>query len=126
MREGYRLTTKDIAMAAWDLSDKFGQYLGIQSDVLYSEEQAPMYEEQVHRILMEASNPNQVAILSKMHDKEVSAKLKDGWRYGPELSTDEKVHPMLLPFSELPEEEQAKAIFFRTTVISFMKFWAGY
>lgn len=43
-------------------------------------------------------------------------KLADGWIYGPIKNPDIKTHPCLVPFNELPVEQQAKDFIFRAVV----------
>jgi hypothetical protein len=35
-------------------------------------------------------------------------KIADGWRYGAKKSAEEKTHPLLVPYSELPVSEKLK------------------
>lgn len=42
------------------------------------------------------------------HKRYVDAKLEAGWRYGPERDEEEKLHPTLVPWNKLPEEEKDK------------------
>lgn len=46
------------------------------------------------------------------HDKWMSKKLRDGWRYGPVKDAENKVHPCLLPWNELPRADRLKDILF--------------
>jgi hypothetical protein len=32
----------------------------------------------------------------------------EGWRYGPEVDFEGRLHPSMVPFAKLPEREQAK------------------
>lgn len=50
------------------------------------------------------------------HESWMVQKLADGWVYGPEKNPDRKEHPCLVPFSELPKEQQAKDYLFRAVV----------
>jgi len=43
-------------------------------------------------------------------------KVDDGWKYGLVKDADKKEHPCLIPFSELPREQQAKDYIFRAVV----------
>lgn len=43
-------------------------------------------------------------------------KLADGWQYGPVKDAEKKEHPCLVPFHELPPEQQAKDFIFRGVV----------
>lgn len=43
-------------------------------------------------------------------------KQADGWVYGPLKDPEKKEHPCMVPFSELPLEQQAKDFIFRAVV----------
>lgn len=43
-------------------------------------------------------------------------KVEDGWRYGPVKDPAARTHPCLVPFNELPREQQAKDFIFRAVV----------
>ena len=45
-------------------------------------------------------------------------RIEQGWRYGPERNDKEKLHPMLIPYEELPEEEK---VYDRGTSIETLK-----
>ena len=42
------------------------------------------------------------------HARWMQAKIEAGWQYGPEKDGEKKLHPDLLPWDELPEEEKEK------------------
>lgn len=46
-------------------------------------------------------------------------KLDDGWKHGPNKNPETKEHPCLVPFDELPPEQQMKDYLFRAIVHSF-------
>lgn len=50
------------------------------------------------------------------HNAWLSQKLRDGWRYGPVKDPENKVHPCLLPYDELPEAQKLKDKLFRIVV----------
>jgi hypothetical protein len=50
------------------------------------------------------------------HQTWLDAKLADGWVVGAVLDTDNKVHPLLLPFDELPIEHRSRAIMLHAAV----------
>lgn len=50
------------------------------------------------------------------HNSWVREKLEDGWSYGDTRDAEKKTHPCLVPFANLPEEQQAKDIIFVATV----------
>lgn len=40
------------------------------------------------------------------HDTWAAQRLADGWRYGEQRNDAKKLHPCLIPYEELPEEEK--------------------
>ena len=43
-------------------------------------------------------------------------KVEQGWVYGPVKNADLKEHPCMVPFADLPREQQAKDFIFRAVV----------
>lgn len=60
----------------------------------------------------------------EMHDKWMEHKLANGWRYGLTKDVDNKVHPALLPYNELPKNERIKDYIFLTIVRNVLKLLA--
>jgi hypothetical protein len=63
---------------------------------------------------------NQAAGPEASHENWMAEKLADGWVYGPEKDAKAKTHPCLVPFSELPVEQQAKDHIFGAIVRAFV------
>lgn len=55
------------------------------------------------------------------HISWMTQKLNDGWVYGPVKDAEKKEHPCIVPFAELPLEQQAKDFIFRAIVHVFKK-----
>src|SRR6478609_296777 len=53
---------------------------------------------------------------SASHDEWLRHKIADGWKYGAVKLPDAKEHPCLVPFDQLPAEQQFKDRLFRTIV----------
>lgn len=53
---------------------------------------------------------------SASHDNWSAEKTRAGWVYGPEKDEALKTHPCLVPFDELPREQQLKDAPFRAVV----------
>lgn len=53
---------------------------------------------------------------SASHDEWSRVKLEDGWKYGPVKDPEAKEHPCLVPFDQLPADQQFKDHLFRTIV----------
>lgn len=60
------------------------------------------------------SNPD--AGDSALHDNWAKDKANDGWVYGATKDVDAKTHPCMVPFEDLPDEQQAKDRLFRSVV----------
>lgn len=57
------------------------------------------------------------------HNSWIEFKVNDGWVYGPEKDSEKKkTHPCLVPYNELPEEQQIKDYLFSGIVDSLKKF----
>lgn len=50
------------------------------------------------------------------HASWMKQKLDDGWEYGPVKNAETKTHPCIMPFDQLPKEQQAKDYIFRAVV----------
>lgn len=50
------------------------------------------------------------------HISWMNQKLEDGWTYGPVKDPEAKQHPCMVPFGQLPREQQAKDYIFRAVV----------
>lgn len=50
------------------------------------------------------------------HARWMQHKLAEGWTYGPVKDPEKKEHPCMVPFVDLPREQQAKDFIFRAVV----------
>lgn len=64
------------------------------------------------------ANPSAPA--SANHDSWSAVKVADGWVYGEEKNPDATppTHPCLVPFEDLPPQQQFKDVLFRTVALS--------
>lgn len=65
---------------------------------------------------------NQSAPNSAVHDSWRNEKVNEGWVYGEVKDAEKKTHPCLVPYDELPQEQQAKDALFRTIVLVCCRF----
>ncbi|HKS27421.1 MAG TPA: RyR domain-containing protein [Pyrinomonadaceae bacterium] len=56
------------------------------------------------------------------HERWMREKLDAGWRHGPVKDAGARTHPCLVPFEELPPEQQAKDYLLRAVVLSLDPF----
>jgi len=52
----------------------------------------------------------------ELHDSWINTKTDQGWKYGPTRSEEDKLHPCLVPYSELPPFQRLKDAMFRNVV----------
>ena len=52
------------------------------------------------------------------HESWMSEKLEAGWVWGPSKDENLKHHPCIMPFDELPPDQQAKDFIFRGVVLA--------
>ena len=50
------------------------------------------------------------------HISWMNQKIDEGWKYGPVKDPEKKEHPCMVPFDQLPVEQQAKDFIFRAVV----------
>lgn len=68
--------------------------------------------------LPEELNPLLEAMAKNVHEVWAQTRIAQGWKYGPERNDEEKLHPMLIPYEELPEEEK---VYDRNTSVETLK-----
>jgi hypothetical protein len=50
------------------------------------------------------------------HEAWMAKRIENGWAYGEAFSEQDKTHPCMVPFAELPPEQQFKDVLFRAIV----------
>lgn len=68
----------------------------------------------IHGVEFHLANPD--AGPEASHDAWRAEKVADGWVYGPVKNAEEKTHPCLVDFDQLPLEQQLKDVLFRNIV----------
>ena len=66
---------------------------------------------------------NDVMMRRRMDPRElmiIAHRVAEGWTYGPEKRPDLKQHHCIVPFDQLPREQQAKDYLFRAVLIPFL------
>jgi RyR domain len=82
-------------------------------------EDAPDWQREsaISGVIFHLNNPD--ADDSASHNEWMKFKLEEGWTYGPVKYADKKEHPCMVPFDQLPPEQQFKDKLFRTIVHSY-------
>lgn len=79
-------------------------------------EQAPEWQVRsaIDGVRFHLANPD--AGDSASHDNWMAEKARNGWVYGETKDPEAKTHPCMVPFDELPADQQAKDRLFRSVV----------
>lgn len=97
-----------IAKACHEVNRAFCAAIGDNSQVPW--EEAPEWQREATFAMVKFRQENPEAPTSATHDEWADAKIRDGWVYGPVKDAETKTHPCILPFEELPTEQQAKDV----------------
>jgi hypothetical protein len=105
---------EQIAKACHDFNAAFCRSLGDGSQLEWDEAPDWQRESAVKGVEFCVSNPD--APPSANHESWSAQKLADGWTYGEVKDPKKKTHPCLVPFDELPADQQFKDVLFKHTV----------
>ena len=108
------MTHEQVARVCHEVNRAYCQALGDLSQPAWSD--APQWQKDsaMLGVQMHAGNPN--ASPSASHESWMAQKVADGWVYGPKKDPEAKQHPCIVPFEDLPVDQQAKDYIFRSVV----------
>jgi hypothetical protein len=110
----------EVAKICHEVNRAYCKALGDNSQVPW--EEAPEWQKRsaVNGVLMHASNPD--AGPEATHVSWMCQKETEGWVYGDSKDAVALTHPCMVPFSELPVEQQAKDYIFKE-IVNQMEPW---
>lgn len=108
------LEPAEIARIAHEVNRAYCLALGDLSQLPWDEAPEWQRESAFAGVMLHLSNPD--AGPEASHEAWKAHKLAEGWQYGPTKDAEAKTHPCLVPFAELPVEQQAKDFLFRAIV----------
>lgn len=108
------LSRMDIAKVCHETNRAFCEAMGDWSQLSWPH--APDWQRQSALAGVEFHLENPEAGPEASHERWVAEKLASGWVHGAEKDPHAKVHPCLVPFADLPPEQQAKDVLFRAVV----------
>lgn len=103
-----------IAGVAHEVNRAYCQAMGDDSQPSWPD--APQWQKDSAMLGVELHLTTPDAGPEASHQSWMAQKLADGWSYGPNKLPDLKQHPCLVPFDQLPKEQQAKDYLFRGVV----------
>mgnify|MGYP006297405973 FL=1 len=107
---------EQIARVAHEVNRAYCQALGDNSQPTWAD--APQWQRDSALLGVQLHTENPDAGPQASHDSWMAQKVADGWTYGPEKRPDLKQHPCMVPFDQLPREQQAKDFIFRSVVLA--------
>ena len=110
-------TPSEIARICHEANRAYCQLLGDNTQLPY--DLAPEWQREsiVKGVEYKLNNPD--TPVSALHDAWMQEKLKAGWQYGPVKDAEKLLHPCLVPYDQLPIEQQQKDHLFAAIVLSF-------
>src|SRR5574343_593254 len=105
-------TFEDIARVAHQLNKAYCEMLGDKSQVDW--EEAPEWQKISAILGVEFHHQLPDAGPEASHNSWMKQKEAEGWVYGPVKDVERKEHPCMVPFEELPIEQQVKDELFKS------------
>ena len=108
------VTELEIARTAHEVNRAYCAALGDFSQPPWHDAPAWQQDSAINGVRFHVDNRD--AGPSASHKNWLAEKEADGWIYGEIKDADAKTHPCMVPFTELPVEQQAKDFIFRSIV----------
>jgi hypothetical protein len=112
------LYVERVAMVCHQVNKAYCEALGDFSQPNWND--APDWQKRsaMMGVLMHMHQPD--ANPSMSHNSWMSQKVEEGWQYGEVKDAEAKTHPCIVPFEQLPKEQQAKDYIFKAVVHAVM------
>lgn len=114
------ITPEFIAGVCHEVNRAYCQALGDHSQPTWKDAPQWQRDSALMGVKLHAMNLNSTPADS--HESWMKQKLEEGWVYGPVKNPDTKEHPCIVPFDQLPREQQAKDFIFRAIVHELVSF----
>lgn len=106
------MNKEDIARIAHEVNRAYCKALGDESQVAW--EEFGEKETTIQGVAFALDEPD--ATPEKAHESWMAGKAALGWAYGEEKDEEQKTHPCMVPYGELPVEQRAKDYIFLAIV----------
>ena len=103
-----------IAMTAHEVNRAYCYALGDKSQVPWAEASDWQRYSAINGVKAHMANPHMTP--EQSHNNWMLQKEREGWVFGPEKIADTKEHPCMLPFHQLPIDQQVKDHLFKAVV----------
>lgn len=84
-------------------------------------EEAPWWQKQsaIAGVIFVMQNPDKPS--SAAHENWLKRKVAEGWKYGEIKDEDAKIHPCVLPYDQLPKDQQIKDALFKSVALTLIR-----
>lgn len=113
------MTPEQVARVAHEVNRAYCLALGDTSQPAW--EDAPQWQRDSALLGVQLHTENPDAGPQASHESWMAQKVAEGWTYGPEKRPDLKQHHCMVPFDQLPREQQAKDYLFRAVVRALVR-----
>lgn len=103
-----------VAATCHEANRKLCQLLGDNSQKSWGKSPDWQKESAINGVNFHIANPD--AGPKGSHENWMREKLAAGWKHGPEKNVEKKEHPCLVPYADLPSDQQLKDILFVSIV----------
>lgn len=108
------MEVSEIAQVCHEANRAFCATIGDKSQPAWSD--APVWQIESATKGVELIAARQITSPEQSHESWAAQKIADGWVYGGAKDPEAKTHPCLVPFDQLPAEQQMKdKLFFAIT-----------
>jgi hypothetical protein len=108
------MNIKEIAKVAHEVNRAYCQSLGDNSQPPWEDAPDWQIESAFDGVKLHLNNAYLGPEAS--HEAWLKFKIDDGWTYGSIKDPEKKQHPCIVPFKDLPKEQQSKDFIFRAIV----------
>lgn len=114
------MTIEQIARICHEANTALCVGIGDYSQTSWDEAPEWQRTSAVGNVRFHLNNPDAPA--SASHENWMREKLDGGWQYGEVKDADARTHPCIVPFEQLPPEQQAKDHLFKAIVDALAPF----
>lgn len=103
-----------IARIAHEVNRAYCEAIGDHSQVSWKNAEQWQRDSAINGVTFSINNPNSTP--EDQHEEWLNSKLKDGWIYGSIKNAEEKQHPCIMSYNNLPKEQKIKDALFLAVV----------
>jgi hypothetical protein len=108
-----------VAKCSHEVNKAFCEYHGDNSQPHW--ENAPDWQKKSAIAGVTGIESGKITKPSESHESWLAQKQEEGWVYGPVKDPEKKEHPCMVPYENLPAEQQLKDFLFFGTVNMFLR-----